>query len=188
MPNLRICFCLLLISTFSLVAQGEGSASTQSQQAQFFSQLSGLCGNTYVGKTLYPNVATDPFVGVKLTINFSSCDKTRIHVPFHVGDDTSRTWIITLTDAGLLLKHDHRHKDGTADDVTLYGGYASSDGTLNSQSFYADEYTAKLIPAAKTNVWQLIIDNDQKTLTYYLERNSKKRYKAVFDLKNKINK
>jgi len=152
------------------------------EQTMFFKRLTQLCGNSYIGETIYPNVPTDPFVGVKLAIDFKQCNDTEIRVPFQVGDDTSRTWIITQTEKGLLLKHDHRHKDGTPDKVTMYGGYADSQGSLNEQSFRADEQTVSLIPAAKTNVWKLSLNKDTNTLTYYLERNSSKRYKAVFDL------
>jgi hypothetical protein len=184
MLKYKLAASIVLLTSYSLCATEKlpTKNTTNVQQKQFFAQLSELCGNTYVGKTLYPNIPTDSMVGVKLTINFQSCSESEIRVPFHVGEDKSRTWIISQTNKGLLLKHDHRHKDGSPDEITMYGGYANDQGSLFSQSFQADEQTAQLIPAAKSNVWQISIDQETKTLTYYLERNSKKRYKAIFEL------
>ena len=40
-----------------------------------------------------------------------------------VGEDRSRTWIVSvLSDGRLRLKHDHRHEDGEPDAITMYGG------------------------------------------------------------------
>jgi hypothetical protein len=39
-----------------------------------------------------------------------------------VGSDRSRTWVFTKTAASVRLKQDHRHKDGSEDRVTQYGG------------------------------------------------------------------
>jgi hypothetical protein len=82
----------------------------------------------------------------------------------------------------LLLKHDHRHANGTPDEVTMYGGWAT-EGDATRQRFAADEETAKLIPDAATNVWTIEIDTARQRLTYALERHSQPRYKAVFHLK-----
>ncbi len=49
------------------------------------------------------------------------------------------------------------------------------------QSFPADAHTAQLIPDASTNEWFLSLSEDGKHLTYYLERHSKPRFKAVLD-------
>ena len=50
------------------------------------------------------------------------CSDREIRIPFHVGENRSRTWVVTRTPQGLRLKHDHRHEDGTEDRVTQYGG------------------------------------------------------------------
>ena len=41
------------------------------------------------------------------------CSEDAIRIPFHVGEDRSRTWVVTRTANGLRLKHDHRHEDGS---------------------------------------------------------------------------
>jgi hypothetical protein len=80
------------------------------------------------------------------------------------------------------LKHDHRHEDGTPDEVTMYGGMAMAGGTPLSLSFAADDHTAKLIPAAKTNVWTISLNEQADQLTYHLDRNSAPRFTAVLAL------
>jgi len=44
---------------------------------------------------------------------FVDCSDKEIRIPFRVGEDKSRTWILSLDDRGLLFRHDHRHADGT---------------------------------------------------------------------------
>ena len=119
-------------------------------------------------------------MGKRLVADFASCSETQVKVPFQVGDDRSRTWIISRTPAGLALQHDHRHADGTPDDITMYGGMAGSDGSARSQSFLADDYTARLVKGAATNVWTISLSADGSTLTYHLERDEQPRATVVF--------
>lgn len=152
-------------------------------QKQFFANLSKLCGQTFEGVTEFPQNSDHPMVGKKLVMSVASCSPSELRIPLQVGEDKSRTWVLTLSDKGLLLKHDHRHADGTPDQQTNYGGWATADGSANRQQFAADEETAKLIPEAATNVWTLEIDTTKQAFTYALERNKAPRYKAVFNLK-----
>ena len=94
--------------------------------------------------------------------------------------------VITRTTTGLRLKHDHRHEDGTADKVTHYGGDTATVGTAIQQDFPADEFTAELIPAAKTNVWSFLF-SPKKSLSYRLVRASEgRRFRVAFDLTKPI--
>ena len=129
-----------------------------------------------------PQDPEHPLVGKKLVITIESCSDTQIRIPFQVGEDKSRTWILKVDKTGLLFKHDHRHADGTPDAVNMYGGWAASDGTEHRQRFPADSETKKLIPEAATNVWMIEIDPDKDQLVYYLERHNQPRYKAVFKM------
>src|SRR5690606_20758341 len=131
-----------------------------SEQAQFFETLRADCGATFTGSTEFvasedPN---DPFVVNPLKVHISDCTDSQITMPFYVGADSSRTWILTMTQAGLELKHDHRLADGSPDSLTNYGGLADTSGTALSQSFPADAFTAQLIPEAATNKWTLSLD------------------------------
>ena len=149
----------------------------------FFKNLKKMCGRRYAGETQFPADPNHPMAGKKLILSFDSCTKSEIRIPFLVGEDKSRTWILSLSKKGLLFKHDHRHPDGTPDKITMYGGWAAEGGTAHLQRFPADGDTAKLIPEATTNVWTLEILPEKQQFTYYLERNSQPRYRAVFSLK-----
>ncbi|MGZ8321091.1 MAG: hypothetical protein ACXWVD_18470 [Telluria sp.] len=144
----------------------------------FFANLGALCGATFEGASVFPRDPGDAFAGKKLVAHVATCSADEIRVPFIVGEDRSRTWVIRKSAQGLELKHDHRHADGTPDELTMYGGMANGAGSAHAQSFAADAYTAKLIPAASTNVWTLSLSPDGKTMSYFLERDGKPRFKA----------
>ena len=112
------------------------------------------------------------------------CDETQLQVPFHVGEDASRTWLITKTGSGLSLKHDHRHEDGTEDVLTQYGGHTVDAGWAEVQSFPADQYSKELfvknaIPQSVGNTWQMYIYPEQ--FTYRLIREGRE-FRVDFDL------
>ena len=114
------------------------------------------------------------------------CEDAEIRVPFFVGDDRSRTWVISKTPQGLRLKHDHRHEDGSEDAVTMYGGDTSQPGSAVRQEFPADDHTAFLVPTAATNVWTLEIFPDS-IFAYDLRRlGSDRRFRVEFDLTQRI--
>jgi hypothetical protein len=163
---------LTLITSTTLIA------SEDSAQLAFFNSLSKLCGERYEGKMTFPKEGQDAFAGKVLVATLDSCTDNEIRIPFHVGEDRSRTWIVSKTENGLQLKHDHRHEDGTPDEITMYGGLAGNNGSSLSQSFFADEHTATIIPAASTNVWTITLSEDTSSLTYYLERHSAPRFSA----------
>jgi hypothetical protein len=145
---------------------------------EFLASLRALCGAVFVGESVFPTDPNDTFRGKQLTATFSSCGDHELRVPFQVGDDRSRTWVFSRTAEGLVLKHDHRHEDGTPDAITDYGGLAVVGGSARSQSFAADAHTALLIPAAKTNVWTITVGEDGRTLVYALTRDGKPRFEA----------
>ena len=147
-------------------------------QQSFFANLKSLCGQVFTGASTYPDDPNHDFAGKLLVADFASCEEQQIRIKFAVGEDHSRTWVVSQSDEGLLLKHDHRHADGTADEITNYGGWANDQGTLWRQHFAADQETAELIPAASTNVWMLQYDPNSQTLTYDLKRHDLPRYQA----------
>lgn len=158
-----------------------GCAQKPPHQA-FFDRLQQFCGQSFSGATQFPEDPEHPLAGKTLTMRVASCSPTEIRIPFEVDSDRSRTWILTLGDGGLRLKHDHRHEDGTPDEITNYGGWATAEGSATRQSFPADEETAAMLPEAATNVWTLIIDDANKQFVYDLQRHGQPRYRAVFDL------
>lgn len=166
-------FVLLLASTLS---------SAESSEAEFFKSLKSLCGQSFIGDTVFPEDPEHPFANKALIMKVKHCEKGEVRIPFQVGEDKSRTWVLSLTDRGLLLKHDHRHKDGTPDEITMYGGYSDKKGSSLVQSFPADTHTSTLIPEAKTNIWTLEIKPESMEFVYSLSRHGKPRYKAEFSI------
>lgn len=155
------------------------STASEDSREQFFNSLAALCGARYEGEMTFPQDGQDSFAGKLLVAEIASCNDSEIRVPFSVGDDTSRTWLFKKIDGGLQLKHDHRHADGSPDEITMYGGMASDGGSAKTQSFAADQHTAELIPAAATNIWTVRFSEDADQLTYHLERHAKPRFTAV---------
>lgn len=117
---------------------------------------------------------------MKITVQVVS--ENEIRVPFAVGEDRSRTWILHRSAEGIKLKHDHRHSDGTADKITNYGGVDRAQILGRELVFPADEETKAMLPEAATNVWSLRLSADGKQLFYYLERHKEARFEARFDL------
>lgn len=150
---------------------------------RFFNQLNALCGTTFQGYSTFPDDPEHDFYGKLLVAEIASCSDEKIRIPFTVGEDTSRTWIITKNADNLTLKHDHRHSDGTPDEVTNYGGTTTTLGSEYSQAFPADVFTAELIPAAATNVWTITLSKDGQSLIYFLTRNGQPRFKAQLQKK-----
>jgi len=171
-------YCLIL--GLSLVANGSSvePAAADARMA-FFESVGDLCGIGFEGTMSFPDDPEHAFAGKHLVAQIAECSAGEIRIPFAVGEDHSRTWILSFGEAGLLLKHDHRHADGTPDEITMYGGWATGEGTALSQSFPADEATAELIPAAATNVWTLTLAGDGSSLTYSLERHAEPRFEAT---------
>jgi hypothetical protein len=121
----------------------------------------------------------------EMIMHVRRCEENEIQIPLHVGENRSRTWIITRTADGLRLKHDHRVPDGSDDPVTQYGGDTAEPGTALRQSFPADAFTAELLPAAATNVWTITLTPGER-LRYHLTRHGQPRATFVFDLTDEV--
>jgi hypothetical protein len=169
----------LLGACASIPATGGGLPA---EQEAFWSALRQHCGRAYEGRLTQSNASDTAFAGKTLTMHVRGCTDDEVRIPFHLGEDRSRTWVITRTAAGLRLKHDHRHRDGTEDRVTQYGGDTRGPGTPTSQEFPADAFTASLIPAAATNVWTVEVVPGER-FAYALRREgTDRRFRVEFDL------
>lgn len=152
---------------------------------RFLGALASLCGKAFEGRIASPPVEADrAFAGKRLVMHVRGCSKDEVRIPFHVGEDRSRTWIVTRTGAGLRLKHDHRHSDGSEDKLTQYGGDSMGEGTAKRQEFPADDFSKALfiresIPASTTNVWA--IEADGRIFAYQLRRPGR-FFRVEFDL------
>ena len=178
----------LMLASTAAIARPAPLVSIPSHDG-FFDNIAAHCGKAFEGKVTVDN-ATGPssFADKKLVMHVRKCNERELQVPFHVGDDASRTWIITKTGSGLSLKHDHRHKDGTDDVSTMYGGHTLDAGFANMQSFPADQYSKELfvsqgIPQSVGNTWQMYIYPEQ--FTYRLIRQGRE-FRVDFDLTKPI--
>lgn len=166
----------------ALLAPGVAFANPQDA---FWQQLSRLCGQAYAGRIPAPQPQDAEFAKERLVMHVRDCSAGEIRIPFQVGANRSRTWVLTRTPQGLRLKHDHRHEDGGEDRMTQYGGDTKDAGSAQAQAFHADAHTAKLIPAAASNVWTIELDGD--SFVYRLERpGTPRRFEARFDLRQPV--
>lgn len=151
----------------------------------FWQALSALCGRAFEGRVVEGTAPGDAaFASQHLVMHVRECGPQQIRIPFHVGENRSRTWVLTrLPDGKLRLKHDHRHADGSEDAITQYGGDSAPAGSATMQDFHADAHTAALIPAAATNIWTLGVSSDGTRFTYALRREAEgRRFRVEFDL------
>jgi hypothetical protein len=155
-------------------------------QSRFFSRLTALCGKAFEGRIASPPVEADAsFAGKKLVMHVRNCSKQEIRIPFHVGDDRSRTWVVTRTAAGLRLKHDHRHEDGSEDKLTQYGGDTANPGTAERQEFPADQFSKDMFIRLNSsqsvpNVWAMEV-RPPDIFAYELRRPGR-FFRVEFDL------
>lgn len=171
-------FFLIIFFPLNLFAQDSPAS------IQFWDTLKNHCGKAYEGTITSGGKEGDG--GEKLVMHVRSCEEKTIRIPFFVGEDKSRTWVLSLqADKRILLKHDHRHKDGSEEDLTQYGGISSNTGLADIQFFPADQHTSTLIPLASTNVWWFTIDDT--SITYNLRRiGSDRLFTVEFDLTTEV--
>lgn len=172
--------CLIAMSALLSSTVGATPAT------DFWQQLQTLCDQSFAGKLITHPAGEDGFVGKALLMHVRDCSEDEIRIPFHVGEDRSRTWVVRLQDKRLSLKHEHRHEDGELDAVTNYGGTASNAGRADRQYFPADEQTREVIEAAFSNVWTLALTPGD-TFTYGLRRLGTPRvFQIDFDLSQPV--
>ena len=161
------------------------SPAPATPQDQFFANLRTLCGQSFAGRVVTTDAADANFASQQLVMQVRECSESEVRIPFHVGENRSRTWVITRMNAGLRLKHDHRHEDGTEDTLTQYGGDTVSEGTAERQDFPADDFSKRLftqnnIPASVANVWAVEV-HPGRTFAYELRRPNR-HFRVEFDL------
>lgn len=174
----------------------EGPAAARTSPADtFLAHLAAHCGQAYAGEIIVDepaSVGPDPFANQPLIMHVRGCDQpTRaLRVPFHVGDDHSRTWIVTRTAQGLRLKHDHRKPDGSADPVTMYGGDTTAAGHAGRQEFPADADSIAMferegLAVSVTNTWAMEIRPGEQ-FVYELSRPGGRLFRVAFDLRHPV--
>jgi len=163
----------------------------------FLARIAEHCGQAFEGRII-DNVpprgedppADDAFEGRRLVMHVRECGEGELKVPFHVGDNHSRTWILTRTNGGLRLKHDHRIEDGSDDPLTMYGGESDQPGTEVRQEFPVDQESIDMfneqgLEVSVTNTWAMEIEPGERFL-YELSRPSGRLFRVEFDLTSPV--
>ncbi len=181
---------LPLLASVTLAACATVPAA--SPQERWFSHIASLCGRAFEGRVVSRDPADADFAGKRLVMHVRTCGDDELRIPFHVGDDRSRTWVITRVGAGFRLKHDHRHEDGSSDALTMYGGDSRGAGTEIRQEFPADAYSIAMFTAqgrsvSNTNLWA--IEAGQQVFAYELRRPAgpgARFFRVEFDLSRPV--
>lgn len=208
----------LIASAALTLASCAAQEQPASPQDDFFASLSTHCGKAYAGRLVSEDAVDADFADGQMVMHVRECSDDRIAIPFHVGLtgedgavewDRSRTWVIDrlrveAPDGSIItmlqLKHDHRHEDGEADPVTMYGGVTADLGTARAQDFPVDRYSIDMferegLTASVTNVWTLEVDpagSDPAIFAYQLRRTVEggapedRLFRVEFDLGDEV--
>lgn len=181
----------LWIPATSATEYGATPALQSAPADAFIAAIARHCGRAYAGRITAnePAAPNDPFDGKTLVMHVRDCAPRELRIPFHVGDDHSRTWVVTRTGDGLRLKHDHRRRDGSADVLTMYGGDTMVPGSATRQEFPVDADSRALferegLVASVGNTWAIEIEPDAK-FVYELVRPGR-LFRIEFDLNRPV--
>lgn len=141
MLPMRTLILVLLVS----LTPADHLRAAEEPQAMFWEALRTLCGQAFEGRLVSFDDSLDAaWLPERMVIHVRRCADDRIDVPLFVGEDRSRTWVLSRHQDFLRLKHDHRHSDGSEDSVTWYGGHTTDPGRSWRQVFPVDDYSRAL--------------------------------------------
>lgn len=189
MTRFSLAFAMPLLG---LVVSGCATTPAESSHDAFFARLQSLCGRAFEGRMVTSDAADRDMAGQRLVMHVADCSADRVRIPFHVGEDRSRTWVITRNPQGLRLKHDHRHRDGSEDVLTQYGGDTATPGTASRQHFPVDRESIALFRRERrdistTNVWAVEVNDG--VFAYELRRPpgpNERHFRVEFDLSRPV--
>lgn len=181
----RKTFVLLGIAFLSACA-----APSDDPREAFFENLTALCSGTYLGQVTSDQAVDADWIASALIVGPVTCDADEIRMPLAVGDDRSRTWVVTQREDELEFRHEHTEPDGSPSAVTEYGGFSRDGGTATMQAFPADDltkanFTENGIAVSNANVWTFTMADG--TLLYSLARpatetDPARDFRAEFDI------
>lgn len=155
-------------------------------QAAFMARLNALCGQRFEGRVVTDDPADANFRDNRLLMHVRDCSADEVGIPFAVGEDRSRRWIVARTGAGLRLKHDHRDPEGVIHGYHMYGGDTAGPGTAERQEFPVDQesidqFNAGGATVSTTNVWAMEV-HPGRMFAYELRRPEGRFMRVEFDL------
>lgn len=181
--SLKTCVTLLAAALLALpAAAADGNAADA-----WWQRLQGLCGNAYAGQLVRAPADDATFRERRVVMHVRDCSPQRVRIPLVIDDDRSRTWIFTRVPGGIEFRHDHRHADGSADTVTLYGGRSSNAGSADTQMFPADDHTAAVIAGSgQRSVWLVEIHPGERFVYAANRVGTERGFQVDFDLRDTV--
>lgn len=172
-PVLKVCAAaMVLCCSPPNVSAGE-AIGPESAQSAFMQAFQPYCGKAYAASVAHDSQPNADWQQ-PLVVHIRDCEDGVIRMPLHVGEDRSRTWVLTRHGDFIDFQHIHLHEDGSPDKVSPYGGRTVDPGTATQQNFPADAASKELFLAnglndSVSNVWILSFP-DAETLSYRLSR------------------
>ncbi len=178
---------------FALILSACASApGTRAPHLAFGDGLLSVCGQAFEGRVVSNDAVDDEWRAARLVMHVRDCQPGLIRVPLSVGEDRSRTWVLSTTgELGVWeLRHIHRKESGGLDPLTDYGGFSVSEPAATRQEFPADQSTKDLfdrenIPVSKDNVWAVEVKTGENLFAYELRR-PERFFRVEFDLSRPV--
>ena len=166
-----------------------GSPTPSFPQGAFWDALEPACGTVLPGEMLSNASSDRDWRRRGVSLDVTECSSEGMRMVVQVGNDRSRTWILTQAADGIDFRIERA--EGTGPGVSGYGGVSSEGADAMRQVFPADEVTKEMfsergLALALENVWSLTIDPEAGDLVYEVERISGGR-KIRFDLSGAAN-
>lgn len=188
-----VCAAATIVACSDKQTQNRDPEAAKAPVDTFIERIAEHCRQAFAGRVLSdePQQDDNAFAGQELTMHIRECSENELKIPFHVGDDRSRTWILTRTANGLRLKHDHRHEDGSPDAVTMYGGDTAEAGSAGRQEFPVDQesiatFEREGLTASVINVWAMEIEPGERFVYELARPGTERLFRVEFDLSTPV--
>ncbi len=190
---------LILLLALAIAACGQAPRETDEKAEEiaheavlspeeqgFLDNLASLCGQSFRGAQTYMLEGRESWEHLDFVMHVTVCEDDHVYIPFHLSEDTSRTWMFINEDGRLRFRHDHRYPNGTPHDLTMYGGYSDGKGTAFAQYFPKDDHSRTMLDEEYGREWHVILSEDLTNMSYRLLYSGEIVFQADFDLSNPI--
>jgi hypothetical protein len=149
----------------------------------WWERVQSLCGQAFEGHLVRAPEGDETFRDKRVVMHVRDCSAERIRIPLVIDEDRSRTWVLTRRDGRIELKHDHRHRDGSSEAMTMYGGTSSNAGSADTQMFPAGDLTRDAIPGSGLrSVWLIEVHPGERFVYAANRVGTERGFQVDFDL------
>lgn len=123
-------------------------------------------------------------VGKKIVLHVEGCRENEVRLRFESHSQQMTTLVLTQMQQELLLKHDVRLADLAPAEMTMYGGFADTTGSLVRQNFPVHNFGHGMWPGYEDFSWEIRFDPETGLLEYFERQDDviKKHIKVQKDL------